>query len=111
MTDGITMYKRGAIKKKKGRWVKGQSGNPLGRPARPEVAELRNALAVVKKERKVSFLEEFVRKSYDNKDYAIALFKKIIPSEAFITKQDHRIVVNFKGKLSDNNILDAEEED
>ena len=94
----------------KGRWLPGQSGNPLGRVAKPEIAELRKALAIVKKEKNLSFLEEFVRKAYDHKDYAVALFKKIIPSEAFISKEDQRIVVNFKGKLGEEPIVvDAED--
>jgi hypothetical protein len=64
---------------------KGISGNPNGRPNRPEVGELRNALDKYKKENNVSFLEDFVMKAKTDRDYAIALFKKIAPNNLDIS--------------------------
>jgi len=85
-------------------WQKGQSGNPLGRPKKPEIEQLRKALAEAKKENNnLDFLTVFVNKAYTDEKYAIALFKKIIPAEAFITKRTERLTVNFKGKLDKNN--------
>lgn len=81
------------------RWVKGQSGNPSGRPRRPEIEELRKALVKAKKEHKVSFIEHFVDKAYKEKDYAIALFKKILPQELFISKDERKVVVNFANDI------------
>lgn len=91
-------------------WKPGQSGNPLGAPRRPEIDLLRKALQIAKKENGgVDFLVDFVRKAYKSKDYALALFKKIIPSEAFITKKDERIVISFKGKLDEEKPVKVED--
>jgi len=87
--------------KKPNRWKKGVSGNPNGRPSRPEIVELRNALAKSKKSHDgVGFLEDFVAKAYTDKAYAIELFKKIIPAESFVTKTSKKLIVDFKGKLN-----------
>jgi len=61
------------------RWKKGQSGNPHGRPLRPEVEELRNALAQVKKEKGISFLVNYIRRSYQDGAMSIALLRKLVP--------------------------------
>lgn len=83
-------------------WKPGQSGNPLGAPRRPEIAILRKALQIVKKENGgIDFIVDFVRKSYMSKDYALALFKKLIPTEALITKTDKKLIVSFEGKLDE----------
>jgi len=81
------------------RWKKGETGNPKGRPRRPEIQELRNALEIAKEKHKKSFLQHFVEKAYEEKDYAIALFKKILPNELFINKEDKKIVINLKGEM------------
>lgn len=92
-----------SIKNLKPEWKPGQSGNPLGRPRNMGAEDLRKALATVQKTKGgVSFLEMFVEKAYKDKDYAIALFKKIIPTEAVVTKLTKKLIVNFAGKLDDN---------
>jgi hypothetical protein len=60
-------------------WKKGQSGNPKGRQKKPEIEKLREALAKVEKEQDKTFLEHFVAKAFEEKEYAIALAKKILP--------------------------------
>jgi len=80
-------------------WKKGQSGNPRGRPRRPEIEELRKALEVAKEKNKKSFLVHFVEKAYEDKDYAIALFKKILPNELFIDKEDRKIIIHFSEEV------------
>jgi hypothetical protein len=66
-------------------WKKGVSGNPKGRPLRPEAVELRKALDKYEKENKVSFIEDFVMKAHTDRDYARELFKKIAPDNLDIS--------------------------
>ena len=58
---------------------KGKSGNPNGRPVRPEIQELRNALEQVKKEKGTSFLVNYIRRSYRDGGMSIALLRKLVP--------------------------------
>lgn len=58
---------------------KGQSGNPNGRPEKPEVEELRKAIKTVEKKKKEKLLEHFVSKAFSNDNVLIALFRKLIP--------------------------------
>ena len=60
-------------------WKKGQSGNPKGRHKKPEIQKLRDALDKVEKKKKTTFIEHFVEKAFTEKDYAIALARKILP--------------------------------
>ncbi len=63
-----------------GRWKAGQSGNPKGPPRRPEIQQLREALAeVAKANGGKTFLRHFVEQSYKDTNIAIALAKKILP--------------------------------
>ena len=62
-------------------WKKGQSGNPKGGARKPEIQELREALAYAKEKYNRSFLEHFVLKAYKNDAVAIALAKKILPDK------------------------------
>lgn len=57
------------------------NGNSKGRPKKPEIEALRDALLKVEAEQGVSFIEHFVRKAYVNKEMAIALAKKILPDQ------------------------------
>jgi len=61
------------------RWKKGETGNPNGRPRRPEVEELRQALEQVKKEKGISFLVNYIRRSYRDGGMSIALLRKLVP--------------------------------
>lgn len=60
-------------------WKKGTSGNPHGRPARPEIEALRKAIEIVEKKKNTTFLEHFVGLAWKDKNVAIALAKKIVP--------------------------------
>ena len=55
--------------------------NPSGRPRKPEVEELRQALEYAQKRHKKSFLQHFCERAYENDQVAIALAKKIIPDK------------------------------
>ena len=62
-------------------WKPGQSGNLAGRPRKgaSAIEALEDALAIVEKKRKKSFLRHFVEQAYKNNRVAIALFNKLIP--------------------------------
>ncbi len=60
-------------------WQKGQSGNPKGRPPRPEIQQLREAIERVQKKKKVDLLEHMVERAYEDNKVLIALAKKIVP--------------------------------
>ena len=60
-------------------WRKGQSGNPNGRPKKPEIDALRTAITAVEKENKITLLEHFVRRAYENDSVLVALCKKFLP--------------------------------
>jgi hypothetical protein len=60
-------------------WKKGQSGNPNGRPKKPEIDALRTAIKVVEKENDMTLLEYFVRRAYENDSVLVALCKKFLP--------------------------------
>ena len=61
------------------KYVKGQSGNPHGRPKRPEIEELRKAIKTVEAKKRKKLLTHFVERAYESDDVLKALGKKIIP--------------------------------
>lgn len=86
------------IRNSKGRFVKGQSGNPKGINAgRKPVLDLYEALDKACKKHKKSFLRHFVERAYSNDQVAIALARKIIPDklegEGFAGDQQHILIV------------------
>jgi len=64
-----------------GKFGPGNCGNPNGRPRKPEVEELREALIWAQKKNKKSFLRHFVERAFECDHVAIALAKKIIPDK------------------------------
>ncbi len=79
------------------KWVKGQSGNPKGRPKRPELEELRKALDAAKKTHNKSLLEHFAERAYENDAVLIALAKKVIPDKvsAELDVEDNSVTINI----------------
>ena len=63
------------------RWKRGECGNPNGRPRKPEIEILRDALEKAKNKHGRHFIEHFVEKAYTNDQIAIALAKKILPDK------------------------------
>ncbi len=100
------------------RWKKGETGNPNGRPRKPEVEELREALEKAQKKHNRSFLEHFIERAFINDNVAIALAKKIIPDKmqgdgfgggtyVYVIRdsercQDNKVTLHTSQELADN---------
>lgn len=61
------------------RWKKGQSGNPNGRPRKPERQILLEAMAEKESERGKSLWLHLVERAYEDDTVLIALAKKFVP--------------------------------
>jgi len=65
---------------KKMRWVKGQSGNTKGRPAKPAIHQLQEALSKAAHEHHgKTLIEHAVKEAYSDNGVLIAILKKILP--------------------------------
>jgi hypothetical protein len=61
-------------------WVKGQSGNPHGRPHSPEIQKFRDALAKVENEGEgKSLYEHYVKMAFRDKYVLVDLMRKLLP--------------------------------
>ena len=61
-------------------WVKGNIANPHGRPKKPEIEELREALQAAKELKGgQSLLQSICARAYDDSSLAIAIMKKLLP--------------------------------
>ena len=69
---------------------KGQSGNPNGRPANPEIELLRNAIKTVETRQKKKFLIYAVERAYNNDIVLVAILKKLIPDLRY-SEETHEI--------------------
>jgi hypothetical protein len=58
---------------------KGQVANPNGRPKRPEIEQLRRAIATVEKSKKKKLLVHFVEQAYEDNRTLDALVRKFMP--------------------------------
>ena len=69
------------VKKTPHRWQKGECPNPKGRPTKPEIEELRNAIKTVEQKKKKSLLQHFTERAFENDNVLIALIKKFVPDK------------------------------
>jgi len=69
---------------KPGTWKKGQSGNPKGRPPKPEIDLLRQAIKTVETRRKKKFFILAVERAYENDTVLIAILKKMVPDLKYV---------------------------
>jgi AAA+ ATPase superfamily predicted ATPase len=65
------------------------NGNKNGRPVRPEIELLRDAMNEVEEEKKVSLIKHAVRRAYDSDPVLIGMLKKVLPDLAKI--EDKRV--------------------
>ena len=75
-------------------FVKGQSGNPHGRPRKAEIDKLRVALNKQGVKQKQDFWDAVAEKAYDNPSIMIAVIKKFVPDLVY-TKTDMDVIVNI----------------
>jgi hypothetical protein len=68
---------------------KGRSGNPKGRPPKPETEELRKAIKLVEGRKKKKFLIHIVEEAYEDNKLAAAILKKLVPDLKYI-ENDHK---------------------
>jgi len=59
-------------------WAKGVSGNPNGRPKKPEIEELRKAIKSVEKQKKKKLLQHFIERAFKSDAVLVATIKKLI---------------------------------
>ncbi|MDD4892402.1 MAG: hypothetical protein PHH73_00185 [Candidatus Rickettsiella isopodorum] len=76
------------------------NGNDKGRPRKPEIQVLRDALEKVEKEKDISFIEHFVRLAFSDKDIAKELAKKILPDKIQTETNDEQLAFILE-KLAD----------
>jgi len=60
-------------------FVKGQSGNPKGRPKKPTIEALEKAIKKVERKKKKKLMEHFVEQAFDDNGVLVALLKKMLP--------------------------------
>ncbi len=88
-----------------GKFVKGQSGNPGGRPkgAKSEIDKLRAAIKLVEKEEGIPLYRHFIKRAYLDDTVLIALGKKVLPDlksiEAQVTGDMNFGVIVLPSKL------------
>ncbi|GEM_PF-2366174 len=82
--------------------------NRNGRPRKPEVEKLRDALEKLEQEKGAHFIEHFVRSAYDNHTIAVALAKKLLPDmfegKGFEPKESGIIIIRNKDESEDGRI-------
>ncbi|MEN6414387.1 MAG: DUF5681 domain-containing protein [Veillonellales bacterium] len=81
MIDSST-EKQTKTEKYPNRWKKGVTGNPKGRPRKPEAEMLREALERAKeKHNGIHLIEHAVDLAYHDNNVLIAILKKILPDQ------------------------------
>lgn len=60
-------------------FVKGQSGNPKGRPPVPEIEALRQAIRAVQQKKGKTLLQHAIEESYKDNKLLVAILRKILP--------------------------------
>ena len=79
-------------------WKPGQSGNPYGRPRKPEVELVRQAIEATEIEQKKSLWKHLIEQCYKDNNVLVAVAKKFLPDQISVdvTQKDfdvekHRI--------------------
>ena len=79
-----------------GKFAKGSCANPNGRPPKPEIQQLRDALAVVETAQGKTFLQHYVERAFKDNNVANCLAKKILPDLSEVKSDElHRVIVEM----------------
>lgn len=81
---------------KKGKFIKGCSGNPAGRPKKPRIEKLEEAIKEVEKDQGKDLFKHFVERAFVSDQVLAVLFKKIQPD---LRQTDTNI---YDGRLQEN---------
>lgn len=60
---------------------KGRTNNPNGRPKRPEIEQIREAIAAVEKTKKKSLWLHLIERCYESDIVLVAVSKKFVPDK------------------------------
>lgn len=62
-----------------GKWKKGYSGNPNGRPTTDLLTDLQDAIKVQGRKKGKTLVQHFVQRAYEEDKVLISIFKKLLP--------------------------------
>jgi hypothetical protein len=90
-----------------GKFGPGNCANPSGRPRKPEIEELRQALEYAQKTHNKSFLQHFCERAYESDPVAIALARKLISDKIEGEGFGDQITNLFQNITTDGRPLEA----
>lgn len=85
-----------------GKFKPGQTGNPNGRPKRPEIEELRQAIKETELKKKKKLMTHFVERAFESDNVLDVLMKKMLPDKIESEFVGNKVIVTFEEKPKEN---------